>query len=778
MCNLPLINLSEIIITMQFMIRTFITLLFISTFTSPAFSIEPEPADMASISGFVVDAESKEPLIRVMVTVKGTKTGAYTNKQGFFTLRSIKPGTITLKISGVGYTTLLQEYSLSMGEQKKVNIKLKKGDVLADQVNVEADREVEKREISISRVNIPMEQLTQLRVGGESDVFRALQFLPGVLTSSQISSGLYVRGGSPDQNLVLLDGSTVYNPSHLFGFISAFNPDAIKDVELIKGGYPAEYGSRLSAVLNLTQKDGNRDEYEGVASLGLISSRGSFQGPLGNGAFFFGGRRTYLDLLLGALPEDPNEPLPNFNFYDLNAKVTQDLGENDKIFFSGFMSADKLLLDAPGIDFEVGIGNRNGAFRWTHVFGDNLFTSFNLSGSRYVNGFTGNNGGFSFKIENTILDYTARADLEWYASEDLTIKTGYEGTSYTFGYLQNFSGNSDTVAQSGTISEGGLTNFTVSDFTHAYYMQGNYQLSDLFSVQTGFRFNYWDSSKIFTIDPRIAIRYQFQEDIVLKASWGIFHQYLRLATQPDFTFFDTWLPTDNTVPASKATHYILSIETKPFDGYDMNFDFYYKDLRNISELKVNNTQGRTVSDVFFTGDGEAYGAEFFLQKKMGAFTGWIGYGLGYVFGQFDSVNQGRIFRPKYDRRHDIKLVGLYKINKDWEFGATFTFQSGQSYTGATSRFATRKPGETIDSPHIVPGDRYGLRLPNTHQLNFNVNYNTTLWGLPARLMIDIYNVYSRRDIWFRFYDTSKEVTEVTDVRLLPILPTVALEVKF
>jgi hypothetical protein len=185
-----------------------------------------------------------------------------------------------------------------------------------------------------------------------------------------------------------------------------------------------------------------------------------------------------------------------------------------------------------------------------------------------------------------------------------------------------------------------------------------------------------------------------------------------------------------------------------------------------------------VSDVFFTGDGEAYGAEFFLQKKMGAFTGWIGYGLGYVFGQFDSVNQGRVFRPKYDRRHDIKLVGLYKLNQDWEFGATFTFQSGQSYTGATSRFATRKPGETIDSPQIVPGDRYGLRLPNTHQLNFNVNYNTTIWGLPARVMIDIFNVYSRRDIWFRFYDTSKDVTEVTDVRLLPILPTVALEVKF
>jgi hypothetical protein len=745
---------------------------------SPLQANNPDPADMSSIYGNIVDAESKEPLIRVMVTVKDSKMGTYTNKNGFFTLRSIKPGTITLKISGIGYETTFKEFTLSAGEQKKVTIALKKGDVLANQVNVDADREVEKREISISRVNIPMEQLTQLRIGGEADVFRALQFLPGVLTSSQISSGLYVRGGSPDQNLVLIDGSTVYNPSHLFGFISAFNPDAIKDVELIKGGYPAEYGSRLSAVLNLTQKDGNRDNYEGIVSLGLISSRGSFQGPLGNGAFFIGGRRTYLDLLLSALPEDPNDPLPNFNFYDLNAKITQDIGENDKISLSGFMSADKLILDGPGIDFEVGIGNRNGAFRWTHVFGDNLFSTVNLNASRYINGFTGTNGGFDFEIENTIQDYTARADIEWFASDELTIKAGYEGTQYTFGYMQNFTGNADTSAQSGTISEGGLTNFTIVDYTHAAYLQSNYQFSDLLSIQTGFRFNYWDSSKIATVDPRIAIRYQLQEDIVLKAAWGIFHQYLRLATQPDFTFFDTWLPTDNTVPASKATHYIFSIETKPFEGYDLNFDVYYKDLRNISELKENNTQGKTVNDVFFTGNGQAYGAEFFLQKKMGAFTGWAGYGLGYVFGQFDSVNQGRQFRPKYDRRHDIKLVGLYKLNEDWEFGATFTFQSGQSYTGATSRFSTRKPGETVDDAFIVPGDRYALRLPNTHQLNFNVNYNTTLWGLPARVMIDIFNVYSRRDIWFRFYDTSKEITEVTDVRLLPILPTVALEVKF
>ena len=760
--------------------RFFTTYIFYSLFLFHCTSFAKiEPANSTgSITGYVIDSESKEPLIRVAVSVKGTKLGTYTNKNGFYTIKNIVPGKALIQLSSVGYAKQIKEIEIKEGEGIKVNFSLQKAAMETEQVRVEAEREVEKREISISRINIPMEQLTQLRIGGEADVFRALQFLPGVLTSSQISSGLYVRGGSPDQNLVLLDGSTVYNPSHLFGFISAFNPDAIKDVELIKGGYPAEYGSRLSAVLNLTQKDGNKEHYEGLLSAGIISSRGSLQGPLGDGAFFIGARRTYLDLILNALPEDPTSPLPNFNFYDLNAKVSQVLGENDRVFASGFMSADKLILNGPGIDFEIGIGNVSGSARWTHVFGDDLFSEVNISGSKYASSFNGNNGGFSFGIENSIKDYTFRTQLEWFASEDLTIKSGYEGTKFEFGYMQNFTGNADTTAQSGTVSEGGLTNLTVIDYTHAFFSQANYRISDLLSVQAGFRFNYWDSSKISTIDPRLAIRWQAQENFVVKASWGIFHQYLRLATQPDFTFFDTWLPTDQSVPASKATHYILSFETQPFDGYDLNVDFYYKDLKNISELNATNTRGVKVSDVFYNGNGQAYGAEFFLQKKIGKFTGWLGYGLGYVFGQFDSVNQGREFRPKYDRRHDIKVVGMYRLNETWEFGATFTYQTGQSYTGATSRFATRKPDETVNSPHIIPGDRYGLRLPNTHQLNFNVNYITTLWGLPARVMLDIYNVYSRRDIWFRFYDTSKDITTVTDVRLLPILPTVALEVKF
>ncbi len=730
-----------------------------------------------TINGYVEDADTKETIIGATLTIKGTKLGAVANRSGFFVIKDIPLGRQTVIVSSVGYDRLEMELEITPGESRKMTFSLKPRSIRSEEITVTAERDAEKRQIDVSRVNIPVAQLNQLRVGGESDVFRSLQYMPGILTSSQISSGLYIRGGSPDQNLVLIDGSTVYNPSHLLGFFSAFNPDAIKDVDLIKGGFPAEYGGRLSAVLNLSQKDGNRKEFEGVASLGAISSRLSLQGPIGNGSWFIGGRRTYLDLLLGLLPEDKENPLPSFNFYDANVKITQDITGSDRISLSGFLSADNLGLDGNQVQFDIGLGNRAGSLRWTHIFGDNLFTVLNLSGSRYNNGFGGNQTGFEFAIENIITDYTAKAAVEWFASQDLTLKAGVESTHYIFDYMKNFSGNKDSTAQSGTVTSA-AANLTVKDWTHGGFLQSNYQLTDLLSLQLGIRGGYSELSGISTVDPRAALRYQWQEGIALKAAWGIYHQYLHLASQPDFSFFDTWLPTDSTVQPGRSEQYILSVETSPFEGYDLNVDGYYKKLYNISEVNQFATDVKNVADLFYSGDGDAYGVELFLQKKDGRLTGWVGYALGWINARFDSVNLGKEFRPKYDRRHDLKIVGQYRLNDRWDLGASFSFQSGQSYTGVTSRFRTGLPGGDGTEDVTVPAQHYGLRLPPSHQLNLNVNYNSTIFDLPMRLLIDIYNVYSRRDIWFRYYDATKEVTTVTDVRLLPILPTVALEVKF
>jgi len=723
------------------------------------------------VSGFIHDSTSQETVIGAAVSVKGTGRGAYTNKSGFFSVRNIPSGQQILVVSSVGYEQRTFEVTVPENGSLQINVYLVPRSVTTEQVTVQADRGEDVRQISISRVDIPMQQLTQIRVGGETDVFRALQMLPGILTSSQISSGLFIRGGSPDQNLILLDGMTVYNPTHLFGFISAFNTDAIKDVELLKGGFPAEYGGRMSAVLNVTQKDGNRKDIEGLVGVGLISSRASVQGPLGSGSWFVGGRRTYMDLLLGIIPEDPESPLPDFNFYDVNAKVTQDLGAHTKLSLSGFLTRDDLTMEQPGIFFNVGIGNRASSLNLTHIFNSTLFLQTTMSASHYQNGFTGNMSGMKFEIGNSISDYTLKTSLEWFVSNSITVKTGYEGTYFNFLYEQ-VTGAEDDAA-------GGKAAFRLdaTDNIHGVFAQSNIQLGNA-SVQLGLRGNYWSYSTHLTFDPRIAIRYTLSSDVALKAAWGMYHQYLRLATIPDFSFFDTWLPTDNTVPPGHSTHYILAAETTLPADVMLNIDVYYKTLSNINEIRANQVKAQTVADIFYVGNGHSYGAEIFLQKKYGRFSGWVGYALGYVYAQFDSVNRGEEFRPKYDRRHDLKVNALYQINDQWEVGASFLFQSGQSYTGATSQLGVSMPDWEGGVVMVNPSQKWGLRLPNSHQLNLSAGYSTELGSLPLKIYLDIYNVYSRRDIWFRFYNTTHAVPTVEDIRLLPIIPTLSAELRF
>ncbi|MDA3844488.1 MAG: TonB-dependent receptor [Candidatus Kapabacteria bacterium] len=725
-----------------------------------------------SLSGYVRDSKSKETLISATIFIKGTKLGAYSNKLGFYHVHDIPPGKYEILISSVGYTKISKEFTIESGKSIRHDFLLEKTEVFTESVKVMADREVERREITISKINVPISQLKEIRIGGESDVFRSLQMLPGVLSSSQISSGLYVRGGSPDQNLVLIDGAPVYNPSHLFGFISTFNSEAIKDVELIKGAYPAEYGGRLSSVLNLTQKDGDREDIGAQLSIGTISSKLSVEGPLGDGAFFLGGRRTYLELVKAAF-EDPETPFPDFNFYDLNFKVTQDLTDDDKLMLSGFMSADHMAYDMRGVDMALDLGNYMLNGRYTRIFSDEAFLTANVSYSQYFNKFSVDVNGNDYLIDNKIIDYTGKVVLEWFATNDLTAKFGGEISHYDFNYLQDFSGDTE---EEKTDESGGYMKMDIKDMNYAAFAQANWNSEDFYSLQGGIRIANFQEAGKTVVEPRLAVKYDIQSDLSIKLAYGVFHQNLKLATQPDFSFFDTWLPTDGTIALSRATHYIASIETKPFDEYDLNFDFYYKKMENINELNRYSFEGQTAGDVFYTGEGDSYGAEIFLQKKYGDFTGWFGYGLGYINRKFDEINDGKTFNPKYDRRHDIKLVGQYTLNKDWSFGAQFTYQTGQNYTGYTSIFRSRLPGQNYGKDKTLYSDYYGLRLPASHQLNVNATYSFTTFGLESKLHLDIYNLYNRRDIWFRYYNTNTK--EYTDIELIPILPSLSFEIKY
>lgn len=738
----------------------------------------PPPLTGASLSGFVKDAESGETLIGATVYMPGIKKGARTNKNGYYIISGIDQGKLKVKISYVGYEVLEKEISFSKNQSIRMDFELNPTEAMTEQVTVEAEREIEKRQITMSKINVPVSQMKEIRIGGESDVFRTLQLLPGVLTSSQVSSGLYIRGGSPDQNLVLLDGMTVYNPSHLFGFISTFNSEAIKDVELIKGGYPAEFTSRLSSVVNITQKDGNRNKVGGMASLGLVTSKLSLDGPApwDGGTWFAGGRITYFDLIRPALDTDPLNPIPDIGFKDLNMKVTQEIGKNDKIFLSGFYSRDDMSFKRPGMDMNMFMGNKAGAFRWNHIFSSDVFSTFLFSTSYYNNGFNQNLSGFDMKIDNSILDFTGKYDVDYFVSDVLTLKTGVELKNYTFKYDQNWTGSSEE-SEEGT-TEGGRLKLKVEDWNYSGYLQGNYQFTDLMSAQAGVRVEHWKLAKKTLIDPRMAFRWQMQEWLAVKASYGKYHQYLRLSSVQDFTLFDTWLPSDTTINPSYADHFILSFETHPAEDLDLNFDVYYKKLHNISEVRNDQLEGSTVSDVFYEGEGEAYGFEVFLQKRVGKIAGWIGYGFGFVNAKFEKINNGNTFNPKYDRRHDFKAVLQYDINDTWDVGAQFQMQSGQPYTGSSSRFNKVMYGEGWGKGMTFPTDRYGLRLPMSHQLNVYGSYTTTMFGLPFRVILDVYNVYSRRDILQRQYSVDGEDTIVEDIKLLPILPTFSFELKF
>jgi hypothetical protein len=729
---------------------------------------------LGSIAGTILDKSSSEPLIGATVMLEGTKIGTRTNKSGYYSLQKIPAGEYNLLVRFMGYKQSLQKITLKTGADLRINIELEEAAVQTEGVQVVADREAEHREISISRVNVPINQIKEIRVGGESDIFRTIQFLPGVLTSSQVSSGLYVRGGSPDQNLVLLDGAAIYNPSHLFGFFSTFNTNAVKDVEFIKGGFNAEYGGRLSSVLNITQKEGNKKEVEGNLSIGLISSQIGIEVPLGNGSIFVSGRRSYFDILLPVMELFTDATIPDFYFYDINAKITQEFGENDKVSISGFLGKDALNFGSTGTSINMNVENRLLSGHWTHIFGNSLFSTFVVNYSKYRNQFSGGQTSYAFIMDNSIEDITAKANVEWYLGENASLIFGAEVNKLDFDFLMNFTG--DTVST--TQGENGQLKLQIPDLNYAAFVQSKFNLTEYLSVQAGLRGSYYQLNGEYFIDPRLAVRYMLSGNISLKAAWGIYHQALRIAGIPNFSICDAWLPSDTSVSVSKSNHYIFSIETRPSENFDLNFDLYYKTMNGIGELNQMTLTAEKVTDVLFIGNAYSYGAEVFVQKTIGRLTGWAGYGLGFIYAKFDSINHGNEFHPKYDRTHDFKVVMQYKLFDNWEVGGTFTLQSGQSYTGATSRGKTLLPDQTFGNSKITMSDLYGLRLPMSHQLNLYVAYSFKMWSKNARFVIDIFNVYNRRDILMRMYNTRDEVTVVEDMRLLPIIPSLSFEVKF
>lgn len=740
---------------------------------SPAPTPDPPDSSTAVVSGFVRDSTSGEAIIGATVRVRALKIGAIANKSGFYSLHIPGGEPMLIEVSSLGFRTVTMKLTLNAGQATQRNFMLAPVSLGGAEITVEDDAERQRQEPQVSRVMIEPRMVANLPKVGEADLFRILQLLPGVQTSSEISSGLYVRGGSPDENLILLDGSVLYNPSHFFGFFSTFNPDAIKNVEFIKGGFPAEYGGRLSSVLNVTNIDGDRNETKGKLNIGLISSSGMVETPVGSGALVLAGRRTYLDVLLNTTGLTSKLNLPDYYFYDLNAKLTQNPSPDDKITLAGYMGSDNLNFAALTATNNITMawGNKAGSAEWTHVFGSELFSNVAVSASSYTSSFTFGSSAQPFTWTNGIDDYTARASLDYFPNQQHTLKTGIQATDYhTF-----------LLIQSGTNPPN--ANIDRTPWYGAAYVQDEWKpampgfAEDPLAITGGLRVDGISANPNIGIDPRLSARYILTPAITLKASAGIYHQYLKLATNNLVPVFDVWQPTDTSQPPETCYQYVLGISTLPFENYTFEVEGYYKKMKNLVEMRPNVMSGSSLNDIFFVGNGEAYGIEFFLQKQVGRFTGWLGYTLAWTTRTFPDINQGNAFPPTYDRRNDFDLVLTYHANDRWTLGGTFTYGTGQAYTQIT---ALAPNAEDPNRAIPIEGDKNALRLSPYNRLDLSATYSFSFFSEKrnAEFNFDVFNAYNYRNVWISQVDQSTNPATINLVRLLPILPTFGLSVSF
>ena len=721
------------------------------------------------ISGYVVDGQSGEPLIGANVQVLGTAFGAATNKYGYFVIPHLRAGSYRLRISYIGYEQARVAVQIEAGKFAQLRIRLRPRAVELGSVEVTADTYSEE-EKNISTISMPVSRLRNLPSVAETDLMRALQLLPGVQSANELSSNLYIRGGSPDQNLILLDDITVYNPSHFFGFFSTFNPDAIKRVKLIKGGFPAEYGGRLSAVLDVTNKDGNRQHFDGSGAISLISSRVLLEGPVPRGSFMISARRTYLDLLLSL---SGIRDLPSYYFYDLNGKLNLDLGASDRLVFSAYAGRDLLSFelkekDVTTSNIEIGWGNQVLSAKWIHLFSPDLFATGVLAGSWFHSLITAEASGFPVTFDNRIRDYSAKISLEWLGSRKHLWKTGIWLTRYRF-YNQLEVGKNT-----------GFQNLLVERPLYvAFFVQDEWTPGPLWKVSAGVRINTFSVGRELQIDPRLQLRRRLTENLALKASAGTYTQYTTVVSNDVASFADLWYPIDDTVHPLRSQQFIVGFDWRNGPDYGLSVEAYVKPMQNVVEFRRRQDTNRSkLNEIFYIGKGLSRGVEIFLQKFRGPLRGWLGYTWSRTTRTFQELNHGRPFPAKWDFTHDFTATLTYTFGNGWELGATLVFKSGATYTVPTGRYRLGPPDFPID--YVRAGPKNGARLEPYHRMDLSLSRGWSFWGLEGRFNLNVFNVYNHRNVWYRDYDFSKlnEKPQITDVRLLPVLPTVEVTFRF
>ncbi len=715
----------------------------------------------ATVSGFVYGEENGEALSYTDVFLAGTSMGKVANLKGYYVITGIPAGEHEIVFTHVGYKTKTHTLNLTVDEELSLTVELKP---IAREIEaIEIDAEGTEIGIRRGKLSLNTTELNRIPTILEADLVRSVQMLPGVSSLSDFSSGLYIRGGSADQNLILLDDADVYNPNHLFGFFSTFNVDAVKTVNLQKSGYPARYGGRLSSLLDVHNRDGNRKEFEGTARVGLIASSATFEGPWKEGSWMVSGRHTYIEQL--ARMQDIDLP---YKFYDFHGKVNWDLGRDDRTSLSYYEGLDRLDWDREGFDLLLDWGNRTMSAQWTRLFSPRLFTNFVMTYSRFDSRAVITFQDLEFEMKNDIDDIGLKATATYSPNKSHQFDFGAEAKTLDFHFARGYEEEDDI-------------DFNYDGEYGAIYAQETWKLSPQLHVEGGLRLDYYSDGDYYDLGPRLTIRRRLADQLSASATYGKYHQYLNLVSI-EGNFADMWFPVDQTLAPGEADHYILGIEAGPYKNFDLTVEGYFKPFRNVVEFSEEFTRSLVSSDaqmneLFNSGDGQAYGLDAFLRNDYAGFEGWVGYTLGWTKRTIEGFNYGEEYYPQYDRRHQFVLMQEHSIGKGWKINAAFKYGTGQPTTLATGRYTVLDiTGREYDV--VLDGDMNAYRLPAYHRLDVGFSYKLVYEDVVFEPSIQIINLYNAKNVFVRAYDTSKNPVEFEDINMLPFLPTIGIRATF
>ena len=745
-------------------------------------------AQAASLSGSVRDAGSGETLIQASVTVERAGAGprgAATDARGFYSLGDLAPGPVTVTTTYLGYRTARRSVVLAPGESRRLDVELEPEELTSDEVVVEAQEPIEE-ERAPGVQNVSMELIEALPSVFEADLFRSIQLLPGVKASSDFSSALYIRGGSPDQTLVQLDGTTVYNPTHFFGFFSTFNTEAIEDVRLYKGAYPSTFGGRLGSVVDIYNRDGDPGRTRGSLSVGLLASRVGVEGGLPGvkGTYALNARRSTLEPLLGFLRENLDEDgIPeSFYFYDANGKVSVDVTPRDRVSLSGYAGRDLVVVPfGDDARFDLDYGNRTGALSYRRVLSQSAFATARATASRYFSDPVGSIGGTEFRQPNTITDYGGRLDLEWLPSRAFEGRVGVGA------------GTLDLALES-SFNESVQTKYRNPSRYGSAYVQGKTRRGP-WIVTAGLRLDAFESetddltdalapvaSAYLRLAPQLQLERKLGDDAVVQLAAGRYHQFLSLISNEAFSGFDTWVTTGVGVPPQASEQVSLGLKTKLSPAWRLDAEVYGRTLRELFDTRpeVQDVAGLDYQDLFRFGEGYAYGAEFLLERGLGRLTGLVGYTIGVTRRRYPAEPAFDVyFPPKYDRLHDLTVVGNYALGRGWKATVAGAYSTGQAFTTPGSLYQVGGlPFEDQTLTGFYTPALNASRLPDYHRVDVGVTKRGAWSWAAYELQLQVVNVYSRRNLWFLTYDRGENPVTVGEVRQLPVLPNVSLSLDF